>query len=134
MVLDTSFIVDVLRERNRQKPGPAHSWLQRLGDSRIYVSFFSVCELRFGAELSQEPKAEHRAVESLLESMTVIRPDQGSPILFGETAAHLQKSGARMPLMNSLIGVLAKSVGLPILTRDFAHFDRIPGLVVERYP
>jgi len=72
--------------------------------------------------------------ESLLESMTIIHPDQGIPILLGETAAHLQKRGTPIPLMDLLIGVLAKPAGLPILTKDFPHFDRIPGLVVEQYP
>jgi len=134
MVLDTSFIVDVIRERNRRKPGPAHGWLERLGGRRIYVAFFSVCELRLGAELSANAKAEHRTVESLLETMTIIHPDQGFPVLFGETAAYLQKAASSIPLINLLIGVLAKSAGFPILTKDCSHFDRIPGLVVERYP
>ena len=134
MVLDTSFIVDVMRERNQRKPGPAHSWLQRIGDSRIYITIFSVCELRFGAELSQKPKREHKTIEDLLDAMTIIHPDDSFPVLYGETAAYLQKEGNTIPLMDLLIGVLTKSAGMPIITKDFVHFDRIPGLVVEQYP
>jgi predicted nucleic acid-binding protein len=35
--------------------------------------------------------------------------------------------------MDLLIGVLARSHGLPLLTRDPGHYGFIPGLVVETY-
>jgi predicted nucleic acid-binding protein len=35
--------------------------------------------------------------------------------------------------MDLLIAISAKAAGLPLLTRDLKHFDRIPSLVVETY-
>ncbi len=38
-----------------------------------------------------------------------------------------------IPVMDILIGICAMQEGIPVLTRDIAHFSRIPGLVVEPY-
>ena len=35
--------------------------------------------------------------------------------------------------MDLLIVVLAKRIGLPLLTKDTEHFGRIPGFLVEIY-
>jgi len=133
MLLDTTVCIDLLRETKRREDGPACAALRRLADTPLYLSFFSVCELYTGVELSGEPDRERRAVRSLLDRLTVISPDETFPVIYAEAAAHLLKRGLTIPVMDLLIGITAKSHGLPVLTRDAEHFGRIPGLTVERY-
>ena len=53
--------------------------------------------------------------------------------MYAEAAAALITAGTPIPVMDLLIGITAKTNGLPLLTRDNRHFHRIPGLVVEWY-
>ena len=133
MVLDTSFCVDLFRERNKSENGPASRKLEEVGGSILYLSMFSLCELRAGAELSLNANFELRKVEYFLEYVSLIYPDSAFPIVYGETEALLRKKGTPIPVMDLLIGCTAKLAGMPLLTRDINHFERIPGLVVESY-
>ncbi len=133
MLLDTSVCVDLLRERGRGVRGPAHDALAKLGDTPIFISLFSLCELEAGMSLSDRPEAERRRVNALVGHLTVVAPDDAFALLYGEAAAYLLRNGTPIPVMDLLIGITAKSRSLPVLTRDTSHFRRIPGLVVEGY-
>jgi predicted nucleic acid-binding protein len=133
MVLDTSVCIDLLRESANGVDGPARRCLRDLGRSRLYLSFFSLCELNTGLFLGKRSAEERRLLDTLLSAMTLIHPDDAFPMLYGEAAAALLAAGTPIPVMDLLIGVNAKAKGLPVLTRDAAHFRRIPGLLVESY-
>ena len=133
MVLDTSVCIDLMRETAQGFDGPARRFLARLGHRQLYLSWFSLCELHTGIFLSARGAAEEERVMSLVDHLTVIHPGQGFPGLYGEAAAELIRQGTPIPVMDLLIGISAKSKGLPLLTRDPAYFSRIPGLIVESY-
>ncbi len=133
MVLDTSVCADLMRETAQGRSGPARSFLARLGHRQLYLSWFSLCELNTGIFLSSQGAAEEERIMTLVDHLTIIHPDQGFPGLYGEAAATLLRQGTPIPVMDLLIGISAKLKGLPILTRDPAHFSRIPGLIVESY-
>ncbi len=133
MVLDTSVCVDLLRETRKGEEGPARSAIRRLGDTPLFLSYFTLCELHTGVELSSAPDRERKAVQALVSRLTVLHPDESLPVMYGEAAAELLRTGVPIPVMDLLIGITAKSRGLPILTRDRDHFARIPGLTVESY-
>lgn len=133
MLLDTSVCVDLLRERAHGLRGPAHTALAQLGDTRLYLSMYSVCELSTGALLSPQQPREQRLVSEFVHHLTVLYPDTAFPTLYAEAAATLIRNGTPIPVMDLLIGITAKSHGLTLLTRDRRHFFRIPGLAVEYY-
>jgi len=133
MVLDTSVCIDLLRETALGLAGPARRFLASLGRRQLYLSWFSLCELHTGIFLSTQGAVEEQRIMSLVDHLTIIHPDQGFPGLYGEAAAVLIRQGTPIPVMDLLIGISAKSKGLPILTRDPAHFSRISGLIVESY-
>ena len=133
MFVDTCFLIDLFRERTSQQKGPAQFKLETLGSTELYISLFSLCELRAGAELSRNPKNELRKIELMLEYITLVFPESSFPIIYGETEALLRKKGTPIPVMDLLIGCTAKLLGMPLLTRDTEHFDKIPGLVVDFY-
>lgn len=133
MFVDTSFCVDLMREQRRGADGPATRKLRELGDTPLMASVFVLCELQAGARLSHDPKRELRKVALFSDSVTVVYPDQAFAVAYGEAEAHLRRRGTPIPTMDLLIGVMAKSHGLPLLASDPSHFARIPGLVVEGY-
>jgi tRNA(fMet)-specific endonuclease VapC len=133
MILDTTVCVDLLRERAQGIQGAAYHALDALGDSRLYLSVYSVCELNTGALLSSNKPVEQRRVADFVQHLTVLYPDIAFPTVYSEAAAALLTAGTPIPVMDLLIGITAKTNGLPLLTRDRKHFHRIPGLVVEWY-
>jgi predicted nucleic acid-binding protein len=133
MFIDTSFCIDVMRERQRGKQGPALHKLDSLGETPLYMSLFVACELQAGARLSNNPYGELRKVELFCELVEIIIPDRTFSVAYGETESYLRQGGRSIPTMDLLIGVTAKQYGLPLLTADEYHFKRIPGLVVETY-
>lgn len=133
MLLDSCFCIDLFREKARGQFGPAQRKLAELEERKIYLSLFSLCELKSGALLSRNPQAELRKVELLTNFAEVIYPNTSFSVIYSELEAHLRQNGQPIPVMDLLIAVTAKAAGLPLLTKDFDHFKRIPGLVVEVY-
>jgi len=133
MFVDTCFCIDLIREQHRKHQGPATQKLVKLGNAPLFASVFVICELQAGAHLSSGPRRQVRKVELLTNHFTVIYPDQTFAVAYGETEAYLRKKGVPIPTMDLLVGATAKVHGLPLLTRDVAHFESIPGLVIERY-
>lgn len=133
MLLDTSVCIDLMRDSSARRHGPAHRALERLGNTPLSISMFTVCEMNTGAILSNRSGDEQRRVADLIRNLTVLYPDTGFAVLYGEAAAALLTARTPIPVMDLLIGITAKSLGLAVLTRDVHHFRRIPGLVVEGY-
>lgn len=63
--LDTSFLVDLLREAARKEVGPAMRKLEDLSEEEVAVSVHVACELRAGAELSGNAAKERERVPGL---------------------------------------------------------------------
>ena len=53
--LDTSFLVDLLREQARSRPGPASRQLDAMLDEELWLSVHAACELFAGAEGAERP-------------------------------------------------------------------------------
>ena len=69
--LDTSFLVDLLREGPRGGQGAAHAMLDRLPGQELVVSVHVACELFAGAELSADPARERERVTSSTMDMLI---------------------------------------------------------------
>ncbi len=132
MFLETTFCIDLMREA-KSGGGPATSCLMRQGNFSLSIPVFVACELQAGARLSASPEKQLRIVEKFVERLEIIYPDEKFPVAYGETEAHLRQAGLPIPTMDLLIGTLAKIHGKILITRDWEHYSRIPGLVLETY-
>ncbi len=133
MLLDTSFVVDLMREVNAGAPGRAMRKLRSLGSARLRVPLFVLCELQAGIALSAHPDRERSRLERATQYVEVVYPTSGFAALYGEAAATLRRQGTPIPTMDLLVAVLAKAESEPVLTADVEHFSRVAGLTVEQY-
>lgn len=133
ILLDTAFLVDLLRERTRRPPGPASSWIEDHLDEELGIPVFVACELFNGAERSTSPDLERAKVATLCESVLVVYPDRAFAPTFGSLLAYLQRRGETIATMDLLIACSAVCADAPLVTRNARHFERVPGLRVLGY-
>jgi tRNA(fMet)-specific endonuclease VapC len=133
MFLDTSYCIDLMRERGRRESGPATRKLMDLSDVALYMSVFVACELQAGACMATRPAEEMRKVARLAEHVELVLPDRSFAVAYGEAEAALRRKGRPIPTMDLLIGVQAKLYGMPLLAGRDNHFRSIQGLIVESY-
>lgn len=131
--LDTSFLVELLREQGRGQRGSATALLERLRDEEIRISMMVACELHLGAELSRNPGAEKARVATLLREVAVAEMDERFAPRYGSLAADLRRRGETIANMDLLIATAALVDDAGLVTRDTAHFERVPGLTLVGY-
>jgi tRNA(fMet)-specific endonuclease VapC len=132
--LDSSFLIDLLRETTRDRPGPAWDLIESLDEAEVLgVSVHVVCELRAGAELSKKALAEHEAVDGLLSGLLVAYPDDRFPLLYARLLTATQRGGRSVAAMDLLIGTAALVDDAALVTRNVKDFSRIPGLRILSY-
>ncbi|HSW29596.1 MAG TPA: type II toxin-antitoxin system VapC family toxin [Longimicrobiales bacterium] len=131
--LDTSFLVDLLREGARGGQGAAHAMLDRLPGQELVVSVHVACELFAGAELSADPASERERVTSLLRALQVTYPSDRFAARYGSVLAELRRRGETVSTMDLLIGTAALVDDAPLVTRNARDFERLPGLRVVTY-
>ena len=132
--LDTSLLIDLLREAARERPGPAFDAMESLDDDEtLAVSMHVVCELRAGAELSRRPVQEHEVLDRLLGGLFVAYPDARFAPMYARVLAAIERTGRRIASMDLLIATAALIDDAPLLTRNVKGFARVPGLRLLRY-
>jgi tRNA(fMet)-specific endonuclease VapC len=130
--LDTSYLVDLLREARRGR-GPATAFLESVEDEEVAISVHALCELHAGAELSNDPSREQQAIDQICAEMTTRHTDDGLAQVYGRILAGLQKSGRSISTMDLLIAAAALVDGAALVTRNRDHFQRVPGLSLLTY-
>jgi tRNA(fMet)-specific endonuclease VapC len=132
--LDSSFLIDLLRETARGRPGPALEFIESLDPNEVLgVSVHVVCELRAGAELSKRALQEHEALDHLLSGLLVAYPDDAFPAAYGRLLAATTRGGKPPAAMDLLIATAALLEDAPVVTRNVKDFAKMPGLRVLRY-
>jgi len=130
--LDTSFVIDLLREEKRRTYGPGHRKLEDLQDDPVRLSMFVVCELEAGVALSSSKKERSR-IDLLFQHCEILYPDQRLPETYGKLLAHLQNQGTPIGLIDLLIGAHTLIYDEVLITRNLKDFRKIPNLRIESY-
>ena len=131
--LDTSYLIDLLREAARGKVGPATKRLDEMADEDLWLSVHAACELYAGVERSDRRATERDRVAMLCSGLHLAFPDAGFPETFGRLAAALVRQGTTIATMDLLIATAAVQAEAPLLTRNLRDFSRVPGLEVITY-
>jgi tRNA(fMet)-specific endonuclease VapC len=134
-VFDTTFLIDLMREVRKNRPGKAHDKFAELnsrGES-FAVSAFTLAELMVGVHRSNDPAAEANRVEECLKLFNCIAFGEAAATIFGDVVGHLELKGEAIADMDALIASVALEQGELLVTRNPKHFLRVPGLIVESY-
>jgi len=129
IVLDTSFIVDLLRGRES-----AREMLSRLdgGNESVCTTSINVLELYRGVFLSKRVDENLRILIALLDQLLVLDLNEDAYEIFGAISALLRASGEPVCDLDEAIAAIALAYDATIVSRD-QHFQRVPGLKVVAY-
>ncbi len=125
LVLETTFLVDLERERRRDREGPAHEALARHAGDRLFVTFTVAGELAAAASLS-----DRAAWEAFLAPFRVLPCTRDVCWEYGEVFRHLQRNGLLIGANDLWIAATALAHGMPVVTANAGHYRRVPGLDV----
>ncbi len=128
LIAETTFLVDLERERRRETTGPAHRFLASHADARLYVTFTIAGELAAGASL-----AERSAWEGRLAPFHVLPCTLDVCWEYGRAFLHLQRTGRLIGANDLWIAATAVAHGLPVVTSNADHYHRVSGLEVVGY-
>ena len=131
--LDTSFLVDLLREQARSKDGPATRWLEEFAAEPLAVSLFVHCELEAGAANAVHPGREREKVRELLAGVALVMPSEVFASRYGATLVHIHRASKAISTMDLLIATMALEADASLLTANPRHFEIVPDLTVLTY-
>jgi tRNA(fMet)-specific endonuclease VapC len=132
--LDASYLIDLLRETVRERPGEALDFIEGLDPQEsLALSVHVLCELRAGAELARSALSEHEELDRLLSGLIVAYPDSRFAPTYGRLLAAVQRSGRPVAALDLLIATAALLDDAPLVTRNVKDFSRIPGLRLLKY-
>ncbi len=92
-----------------------------------------VGELYYGAFKSTMREAELKRVDKFLDILPEIKPSRRSMRRFGEIKASLEQKGTRLSDADIVIASIAMEEGLPLVTGNVRHYNRIEGLAIENW-
>jgi len=129
VILDTSFLVDVLRGDDA-----VVEWERRLdGETLGLVTSVSVMELWEGIQLADASSEERAAVRTLLEGLVDVAFDRPAAMRAGQLNAVLRRRGEPVAVEDVMMGAVALERDEPVLTRNASDFERLPDLEVVTY-
>lgn len=128
-VLETSFLVDILRNRNN-----ALMILDELEskESSLFITSPTVMELWEGALRSYFSVKEKSKVDNLISSVSILYLDVNSAKRSAEIEFEVSKKGMPIEEMDAMIAGIAMEHGEILVTND-SDYTRIPGLKVLKY-
>jgi tRNA(fMet)-specific endonuclease VapC len=128
-VLDTSFIVDLLRGNKEALQKLAEMEVQEIPLSTTEIN---VLELYRGAYLSRKTHQNLEEIKKLLECFQVLELEESVYEVFASLSANLLSKGRAVGAFDELIAAIILLHGERIVTRD-SHFKEVPELEVISY-
>jgi len=107
--------------------------LRATSPENVVVSAVAVAELRYGADKSARPEANHRALDLFLGDVAALDFDQEAAAAYGRLRTSLEKAGTPIGPNDMLIGAQALASNAILVTDNVAEFDRVKGLVTENW-
>jgi tRNA(fMet)-specific endonuclease VapC len=128
LILETTFLIDLEREHNRDIPGRAVAFLEANGDANLYLSFVVPGELAAGMS------AAHRdRWEGFIAPFYLLPHIPDVSWEFGRAYRHLRGTGQLIGTNDLWIAATALAYQMAVVTDNVEHFRRVPHLEVESY-
>jgi predicted nucleic acid-binding protein len=128
LILETTFLIDLEREHNRGRLGPATAFLESNEDARLYLTFTVAGELAAGASMT-----DRKVWETFLGPFYVLPSTPEVSWEYGNAFRYLEKTGQMIGSNDLWIAATAIAYRMAIVTANPRDFERVPGLDVVRY-
>ena len=128
--LDTAFLVDLVRARPEAEKKLQH-YLEN--DERITTTPVNAAELYDGAYSTKSRKREAERVGGLLEHLELLEISLQVCEKYGRLINDLKVRGSPIGDLDTLVASTALVHRQILLTRNKAHFEKVPGLIVETW-
>jgi len=130
-LLDTN----VLSELTKANPDEqVNRRIYGISPERLFASEMTRYELRFGAQLKDDPSKIWKRVEEMILPIPIWLPvDSDVANVTGDLGARLQRAGTRIEIGDAFIAATALVFDLVLVTRNARHFANIPGLEIENW-
>jgi tRNA(fMet)-specific endonuclease VapC len=92
-----------------------------------------LAELRYGADCSAQPDANHQAIDDFVSGVDVLDVDADIARAFGKIKAQLRRQGNLIEDFDLLLAATALTNNLTLVTSNTAHFGRIGGLTLDNW-
>lgn len=121
MLLDTDFVIDLLRD----KPDAKHL-LKELAESTnaLFLSHVSLWELYQGVYKSNEIEKNLVTIDELVDYFEILPFTKDVDKRFGRLKGYLEKRGEAIGVMDTLIASIALEYNLTVVTKNKKHFER----------
>jgi tRNA(fMet)-specific endonuclease VapC len=126
LLLDTNVCIAIVNRDERVRPH-----LERRSPRQLRMSAITLAELRFGVAKSREGTRAATNVRSLVAKVGVVPFDEAATEAYGTLRALLERRGAPIGPLDTLIAAHALSLGWTLATNNTREFRRVPGLKVE---
>ncbi len=128
------FDTDAISEVLRRKPASAYlGWLATVPRGEQFTSAVVIGELYKGAFRSAGQARHLKNIEDrLLPALTVLPYDVSVARVFGEIHAGLARGGRILADADLQIAATALHHGLELVTGNVRHFERVPGIRINR--
>lgn len=128
MLFDTTFVIAYEREVKRNRPAAAHAFLTQHPNVPLYISIITVGEFAEGFDAAQQQDCW-----LCLNHYTVLDLTRDIAWRAAQISRQLRASGQTIGDSDILIAATALHHGLPLVTDNAQHFQRITGLQVIGY-
>jgi tRNA(fMet)-specific endonuclease VapC len=134
-VLETTFVIDLLKENKRNAFGPASSKLEDLAvrGEVLKMTIFTLAELLVGVAKGSRPDQERVAIDQCISAFKLLPFERSTAEIFGAIVGELEKRGQSISDMDALIASVALEHTDVLITRNRKHFVRVTGLRIEDY-
>ena len=133
--LDTSFLVDLMREKRNGKKGPAQTKSRELAERGEVprTTVITLSELYVGPYRARDAARELEKIERIAEEMEILYVTKETARRFGSIVADLYRIGRAIGVMDAFIAALALENGDKLVTRNTRDFENVSGLELEGY-
>jgi tRNA(fMet)-specific endonuclease VapC len=128
-MLDTNICIYIIKA----KPMKVLKKLRTFDISDIVISAITHSELEYGVTKSGQQKKNSEALKKFLSPFEIVPYDSKAAEIYGKIRTTLEKKGAPVGAMDTLIGAHAQSIPVTLVTNNLKEFRRIPGLRVENW-
>ena len=134
-VLETTFVIDLMKESKRGRAGTASAKLRDLTarGEVLRIAIFTLAELFVGVAKGTRPRQERMAIEQCVAPFDILPFERSTAEIYGTIVGELEKQGQAISDIHALIASVALEHAELLVTRNRRHFDRVAGLRVESY-